>query len=94
MSASKETVAEVARLNPRDVGPGSPALALLRSYWQPVYASDQLRVGRPVLLNVLGQQMTLYRGESGAAHLVGPYCAHRGAKLSTGRVEGEHLQCF
>ncbi|MBX9761189.1 MAG: Rieske 2Fe-2S domain-containing protein [Beijerinckiaceae bacterium] len=81
-------------LNPRDVSKGSPALALLRSYWQPIYASEKLVKGRPAAINVLGEQMTLYRGDGGEAYLIGPYCAHRGAKLSTGRVEGEHLHCF
>lgn len=94
MSAAMEATGQSMRLNPRDVSPGSPALKLLRSYWQPVYASEKLVKGRPVLINVLGQQMTLFRGESGAPHLVGPYCAHRGAKMSSGRVVGENLECF
>lgn len=94
MSMPQNATAQSGRLDPRDVSPGSEALQLLHSYWQPIYASEKLQSRRPVLINVLGQQMTLYRGESGAAHLVGPYCVHRGAKLSTGRVKGETLECF
>ena len=94
MSAAQDVMTGGGRLNPRDVSPGSPALKLLRSYWQPVHASEKLVKGRPVLIDVLGQQMTLYRGESGEPHLVGPYCAHRGAKMSSGRVVGENLECF
>ena len=94
MDGTLEVTAESGNLNPRDVSPHSPTLKLLRSYWQPVHASEKLPKNRPVLLNVLGQQMTLYRGESGAPYLVGPYCAHRGAKTSSGRVQGEHLECF
>jgi 5,5'-dehydrodivanillate O-demethylase len=83
-----------ARFNPRDIGPGSPARKLLYSYWQPIYASDKLAAGRAVPLDILGQRFTLYRGESGAAHLISPFCAHRGAQLSAGWVEGDRLRCF
>ena len=76
------------------VGPGSLAGRYLRMFWQPVYLSENLRPGRPVPIRVLGEDFTLYRGESGAPYLVGPRCAHRGLVLSAGRVVAENIECF
>ena len=56
-------------------------------------APEKLAVGKAAHLDILGQRFTLYRGQSGAAHLIAPFCAHRGAQLSVGWVEGEKLRC-
>jgi 5,5'-dehydrodivanillate O-demethylase len=42
----------------------------------------------------MSQDFTLYRGETGAAHLVDPRCPHRGTQLSSAWVEGDDLRCF
>ena len=76
------------------IGPQSLAGKMLRMYWQPVYNSEKLKKGRPARLKILGEDFTLYRGESGKAHLVGARCPHRGLLLSTGRVKGDELECF
>ena len=76
------------------VGPGSLAGRLLRSFWQPLFLSRNLLEGKPVALRVLGEDFTLFRGVSGATHLIGPRCAHRGVLLSTARVEGDAIRCF
>ena len=76
------------------VGPGSLAGRFLRMFWQPVFQSEKLEVGRPVPVRVLGEDFTLYRGRTGSAHLVGPRCPHRGLALCTGRVQGDDIECF
>lgn len=75
-------------------GPGTPAGRYLRQFWQPVYHSVDLGVGRAVTLRIMSQDFTLYRGQSGAAHLVDATCPHRGTRLSSGWIEGEALRCF
>jgi phenylpropionate dioxygenase-like ring-hydroxylating dioxygenase large terminal subunit len=40
-----------------------------------------------------GEELILYRTESGEAHLTGAYCPHLGANLGKGQVKGENLQC-
>jgi 5,5'-dehydrodivanillate O-demethylase len=77
-----------------NIGPGTLAGAFMRSFWQPVYLSDDLRAGRAVPLHIFGEDFTLYRGEGGAPHLVAYRCAHRGTQLSTGWVEGDCIRCF
>ena len=74
--------------------PGTPAGRYLRSFWQPVYHGCDLDVGRARPLRVMGEDFVLYRGETGAAHLIEPHCPHRGTLLSTGWVEGDCLRCF
>ena len=75
-------------------GPGTPAGRYLRQFWQPVYHSVDLAVGRAVTIRIMSQDFTLYRGQSGAAHLVDATCPHRGTRLSSGWIEGDALRCF
>jgi 5,5'-dehydrodivanillate O-demethylase oxygenase subunit len=75
-------------------GPGTLAGRYLRLFWQPVYRSRDLAPGQAVPVRILGEDLTLYRGEEGAAHLVAERCAHRGTQLSTGWVEGDCIRCL
>jgi 5,5'-dehydrodivanillate O-demethylase len=75
-------------------GPGTPGGKLLRASWQPIYISKKLGAGKLVPLHVMGERFTLYRGESGTAHLVGFRCAHRRTQLSVGWVRGDAVQCL
>ncbi len=76
------------------IGPGTAAGRFLRAFWQPVYAAERLSPGKAVPLRILGEDFTLYRGESGTPHIVGATCAHRGLALSVGRIEGDCISCF
>jgi 5,5'-dehydrodivanillate O-demethylase oxygenase subunit len=74
-------------------GPGTLAGRYLRTFWQPVYRASDLAPGRALPIRILGEDLTLYRGESSTPHLVASGCAHRGTQLSTGWVEGDCLRC-
>lgn len=74
--------------------PSTPAGRYLRTFWNPIYHSMDLKAGRPVPLRIMSESFTLYRGDGGKAHLVEARCPHRGAQLSVGRVEGDALRCF
>ena len=67
---------------------------LLRQFWHPVALSDSLQNGCARALRILGEDLTLFRGESGDPYLVGGYCAHRCTVLHTGWVEGEQIRCM
>src|SRR5688572_25989509 len=75
-------------------GPGTLAGRYMRSFWQPVARGRDLASGRAKPLRVMSEDFTIYRGESGTAHLVAFRCAHRGTQLSTGWVEGDEIRCF
>jgi 5,5'-dehydrodivanillate O-demethylase oxygenase subunit len=75
-------------------GPGTLAGRYMRLFWQPIHRSADLPNGRAKPIRIMCEDFTLYRGESGTAHLVAFRCAHRGTQLSTGWVEGDEIRCF
>ena len=75
-------------------GPGTLAGRYLRRAWQPVYHSADIEPGSAKPLRIMGETLALYRGTSGALHLVDGLCPHRGTRLSAGRVEGDAIRCF
>ena len=75
-------------------GPGTPMGDMLRAYWQPVALSSDLVAGEGIPLRVMSEDLTLYRGQTGQAHLIAGRCAHRGTTLSVGWVEDDCVRCF
>jgi 5,5'-dehydrodivanillate O-demethylase oxygenase subunit len=75
-------------------GPDTLAGRYLRMFWQPVYVAEKLPAGHAVPIRIMGEDFTLYRGESGTPYIVDFRCAHRGTQLSVGWVEGECIRCF
>lgn len=61
-------------------------------YW--VAKSKALRRGRVIAVRLLGRDLAVYRGDSGKVVALDAYCAHMGAHLAEGRVEGDGLRCF
>jgi 5,5'-dehydrodivanillate O-demethylase len=74
-------------------GPGTLAGRYLRRFWQPIYVSAKLAKASAVPIRILGEELALYRGESGQARLIANECAHRLTRLSTGWVEGDTIRC-
>ena len=58
------------------VGPGTPGGEMLRRYWQPIALSRELK-NRPIKRRLLGEDLVLFRTESGELGLVGNRCLHR-----------------
>jgi len=76
------------------VGAGTPAGKLLRRYWQPVALVDEMQGPRPVkAVKVFNEDLVLFREEKGRYGLIARHCAHRGADLAYGRLEGSGLRC-
>jgi 5,5'-dehydrodivanillate O-demethylase len=59
-----------------------------------VYRGEDLAAGRAYPLRIMSEDFTIYRGEGGTPHVVGPRCAHRRTQLSVGWVEGDCIRCF
>ena len=93
-SQSTEPEEEVSFASVEKTGPGTLAGTYLRSFWQPVLHSHELRVNQARPLRILGQDLTIYRGASGRVYIIGGRCPHRAMPLGMGRVEGEELRCF
>ncbi|HXV79631.1 MAG TPA: Rieske 2Fe-2S domain-containing protein [Candidatus Binatia bacterium] len=77
------------------IGQGTPCGDLLRRYWQPVALSEELPQGEaPLKVEILGEELVLFRDDKGRPGLLGLHCSHRGTDLSYGRVEGGGLRCL
>src|SRR6267154_205571 len=64
--------------------PGTPAGRYLRTFWNPIYHSMDLKAGRPVPLRIMSESFTLYRGDGGAPHLVEALrCFYHGWKFES-----------
>jgi len=74
-------------------GPDTIGGRYLRSFWQPIYRCEDVKIGQAKPVKVFCEEFALYRGADGKARLVQPRCAHRGAKLSVGWVEGNDIKC-
>ncbi|HEY3918489.1 MAG TPA: Rieske 2Fe-2S domain-containing protein [Stellaceae bacterium] len=74
-------------------GPGTLAGRYLRRYWQPIYVAEKLPKGKIVPIRILGEELALYRGEGGKAHVMTNECPHRLTRLHIGWIEGETIRC-
>ncbi len=76
------------------IGPDTPAGKVLRRYWQPAALVDELMSERPVVpVRLLGEDLVLFRDNSGELGLIGRQCPHRGVDLCFGRREDNGLRC-
>ena len=75
-----------------EVGQGTPMGELLRRYWHPVGTSADA-TDTPRKVQVLGEDLILFRDKTGRPGLVHPNCAHRGASLYYGKVEERGIRC-
>ena len=77
-----------------NIGPGTPAGNVLRSFWQPVALAEELNNDRPVAaVQVFGESLVLFRDQDGNLGLLERNCAHRGADLCYGRLEDNGIRC-
>ena len=75
-----------------EVGAGTPMGELLRRYWHPVGTTADAS-DTPRRVRVLGEDLILFRDQTGRPGLVVPHCAHRGASLYYGKVEPRGIRC-
>ena len=96
MATSLDSKARPGRIVEQDfvhTGPGTLAGRYLRRYWQPIYVSEKLAQGSIVPIRILGEDLALYRGESGTVRVIANECPHRLSVLNTGWIEGETIRC-
>ncbi|XP_071948403.1 cholesterol 7-desaturase nvd-like [Antedon mediterranea] len=62
--------------------------------WFRVIESRFLKVFEVKYVSMLGEELAVYRGEDGKAHVVNAYCPHLGANLGVGgQVKGNCIEC-
>ena len=75
------------------VGRGTGMGDYLRRFWHPVAVSKDVEPGKAIPIRIMGEDLTLYRGETGTPHIVAQRCAHRSTVLHIGWVEGDCIRC-
>jgi len=66
----------------------------LKNCWYVAALDDELIDGKLLSRTLLGENVLLYRGESGNVIALNDRCPHRGALLSKGRLEGDGVRCM
>lgn len=73
-------------------GPGTPAGEYFRRFWQPVAMVEQ--VGElPIALEILGEELVLFRDLGGQLGLLHKHCSHRRASLEYGIISEKGIRC-
>ena len=65
---------------------------MLINNWYVVGLSDEVST-KPVGVRVLGQDLVLFRNESGTVHCLSDTCVHKGGSLCRGKVVGGVVEC-
>jgi phenylpropionate dioxygenase-like ring-hydroxylating dioxygenase large terminal subunit len=75
-------------------GPGTAMGRVLRRYWQPLALAEELPAERPLKdVRVLGEDLVVFRDETGRYGALERRCAHRAGDLAFGRLEDGGLRC-
>jgi nitrite reductase/ring-hydroxylating ferredoxin subunit len=74
------------------IGPDTPCGEYLRRFWQPICYSDDLK-DLPLAVNVLGEELVVFRDGTGAVGLLERHCPHRGSSLEFGLVGAKGIRC-
>jgi 5,5'-dehydrodivanillate O-demethylase oxygenase subunit len=86
--AERRSVVELTTTNP-----GTPGGIFMRQFWHAIARSDDLPNGHAIPIRIMNEDHTLYRGTSGAAHVIAQRCPHRGALMHLGWVENDEIRC-
>jgi phenylpropionate dioxygenase-like ring-hydroxylating dioxygenase large terminal subunit len=66
---------------------------LFSESWFPICLSRDLTPGRILGVDFLDGRVVAYRGVNGEARVMSAYCAHVGADLSVGDIQGDEIRC-
>ena len=73
-------------------GPGTPAGEYLRRFWQPVAYTFQL-TDLPLRVEIMGEDLVVFRDGRGEIGLLELHCSHRGTSLEFGLIEERGIRC-
>jgi 5,5'-dehydrodivanillate O-demethylase len=75
------------------VGPGTPGGELMRKYWHPVCAAEELLENPVRAVRILAENFVVYRDGSGGLGMLDARCPHRLVSLALGVPEENGLRC-
>lgn len=66
---------------------------MIPDQWYAILEAQEVKPGRPVGVTRLGEKLVVWRSARGELSCLADLCPHRGAALSQGPVQGDHLAC-
>src|SRR5262245_15303620 len=69
-------------------------MSFLTNCWYVAAWDHELAGGKLLARTILGKPVVLFKGDSGNVVALDDRCAHRGARLSNGRREGDCVRCM
>ena len=66
---------------------------LFSESWFPICLSSEIPAGKIVGVDFLDGRVVAFRAANGEARVMSAYCAHVGADLSVGDIEGDTIRC-
>jgi len=66
---------------------------MIPDQWYAVLESGEVRGGRLVGVTRMGERLVFWRTKGGGIVCMRDKCAHRGAALSGGKIEGDRIEC-
>jgi 5,5'-dehydrodivanillate O-demethylase len=76
------------------IGPGTRMGALLRRYWHPVAALDEMKDRWTKRVRILGEDLVLYKTRAGKLGLIEESCPHRRASFYHGIPTQDGIRCM
>lgn len=74
------------------VGHGTSMGEFMRRFWHPVCLSEQL-TDLPVAIKILGEDLVVFRDNSGRVGILHKHCSHRGTSLEFGIISDKGIRC-
>ncbi len=75
------------------IGPGTRMGNLLRRYWHPIAAADEMKDRWTKRVRLLGEDLVLFKDRAGRLGLIAEQCPHRRASLYYGIPTTEGIRC-
>ncbi len=66
---------------------------MIKNQWYAVLSSNKLTPCKLIAARRFGEDIVFFRTSSGEACAVTSFCAHRGASLCNGWLEGDNIKC-
>jgi 5,5'-dehydrodivanillate O-demethylase oxygenase subunit len=75
------------------VGKGTPMGELMRRYWQPMAAAEDMRSAWTKRVRLLGEDLVLFKDRQGRLGLIAEQCPHRRASFAFGIPTQDGIRC-
>ena len=66
---------------------------MISNQWYLVCFEDELKIGQILKRKIIGEELVVFKTESGKVAVLQDRCCHRNVHLSLGYVKGEHIKC-